>query len=53
MADNKKYVSVFMNADGSNNVNILKTDGPMNVKLKIVDRNAFYYTQPIPVKVSQ
>jgi hypothetical protein len=53
MADTKKYVSVPINADGSINVNILKTDGPMEVNLKNVDRNAFYYTQPIQVKVTQ
>jgi hypothetical protein len=53
MADSKKYVAVPINADGSINVNILKTDGPMEVNLKNVDRNAFYYTQPIQVKVTQ
>lgn len=51
MADNKKYASIPLNADGSLNVHISKTDGPMEVNIKNVDRSAFYYVDAIPVKI--
>jgi len=52
MADTKKFVTVPVNADGSINVHIAKTDGPMDVNIKNVESRAFYYVQPIPVKVN-
>jgi hypothetical protein len=51
MADNKHYVNVPVNADGSINVKIVKSDGPMDVRVKEVDSRAFFYVEPIPVKV--
>jgi hypothetical protein len=53
MADTKKYATVPVNADGSINVHINKTDGPMDVNIKTVESGAFYYVRPISVKVSQ
>ncbi|TSD63417.1 hypothetical protein FFF34_017655 [Inquilinus sp. KBS0705] len=53
MADTKKYVTLPVNADGSINVHVSKLDGPMDVNIKNVDPRAFYYVQPIPVKVNQ
>jgi hypothetical protein len=53
MADTKKYVTLPVNADGSINVNINKVNESMDVNIKNVDRNAFYYVTPIPVKVTQ
>ena len=53
MADTKKYVALPVNPDGSINVNINKADGPLDVNLKTVETNAFYYVRPISVKVSQ
>jgi predicted component of type VI protein secretion system len=53
MADTKKYVALPVNSDGSINVNINKTDNPMDVNIKNVESGAFYYVTPISVKVSQ
>lgn len=53
MADTKKYVTLPVNADGSINVNINKINETMDVNIKGVDRGAFYYVAPIPVKVTQ
>jgi hypothetical protein len=53
MADTKKYVTLPVNADGSINVNINKMNETMDVNIKGVDRGAFYYVAPIPVKVTQ
>ncbi|RYU85923.1 hypothetical protein EWM62_18990 [Mucilaginibacter terrigena] len=53
MADGKKYVTLPVNADGSINVNINKVNENLDVNIKNVDRNAFYYTSPIPVKINQ
>jgi hypothetical protein len=53
MADTKKYVTLPVNADGSINVNINKMNETMDVNVKNVDRSAFYYVTPIPVKVTQ
>jgi hypothetical protein len=50
-ADNRKFVSVPVNADGSINVNIKKSSEIMEVKLVDVDSRAFFYSEPIPVKV--
>ena len=52
MADTKKYVTLPLNADGSVNVKVTKMDGPMDVNVKNVERNAFFYVSPIPVKVN-
>ncbi|PLW91334.1 hypothetical protein, partial [Mucilaginibacter sp.] len=52
IADSKKYVTLPVNPDGSINVNINKVAAPMDVKITDVDRNAFYYITPIPVKVN-
>ena len=51
MADTKKYVTLPVNADGSINVNINKVNETMDVNIKNVDRSAFYYTEPIAVKI--
>jgi len=40
-ADNKKYVAIPVNADGT-----------INVKIVDCDRDAFFNAQPIPVKVT-
>jgi hypothetical protein len=40
-AETKKYVSLPVN-----------TDGTINVKIVDCDRDAFFYAQPIPVKVT-
>ena len=53
MADAKKYVALPVNPDGSINVNINKVNETMDVNIKNVDRSAFYYVTPIPVKVTQ
>ncbi|SHN33150.1 hypothetical protein [Mucilaginibacter sp. OK098] len=50
-ADNRKFVNVPVNADGSINVNIKKSSETMEVKLVDVDSRAFFYSEPIPVKV--
>jgi hypothetical protein len=50
-ADSRKFVSVPVNADGSINVNIKKSSEIMEVKLVDVDSRAFFYSEPIPVKV--
>ena len=52
MADNKKFVTLPVNPDGSINVNINKVNETMDVNIKNVDRSAFYYTDPIRVKVN-
>ncbi|WP_374949422.1 hypothetical protein [Mucilaginibacter sp.] len=52
MADSKKFVTLPVNPDGSINVNINKVNESMDVNIKNVDRGAFYYVQPIPVKVT-
>jgi hypothetical protein len=52
MADTKKFVSIPVNPDGSINVNINKVNETMDVNIKSVDRGAFYYVSPIPVKVN-
>lgn len=52
MADSKKYVTLPANPDGSINVNISKMPESMDVNIKNVDRSAFYYVMPIPVKVN-
>lgn len=52
IADSKKYVTLPVNPDGSINVNINKVAAPMDVKITDVDRSAFYYVTPIPVKVN-
>jgi hypothetical protein len=51
MADSKHYVNVPVNADGSINVKIAKGTGSMDVNIKEVDSRAFFYVEPIPVKV--
>ncbi|MBK0377755.1 hypothetical protein [Mucilaginibacter segetis] len=51
-ADGKKYVTLPVNPDGSINVNINKVNETMDVNIKNVDPYAFYYSQPIPVKVT-
>lgn len=51
MADGKKYVTLPVNPDGSINVNINKINETMDVNIKNVDRSAFFYSQPIPVKI--
>ena len=53
MADTKKYITLPANPDGSINVNINKVNETMDVNIKSVDRGAFYYVTPIPVKVTQ
>ncbi|QXV66880.1 hypothetical protein FPZ42_02680 [Mucilaginibacter achroorhodeus] len=53
LADSKKFVTLPVNPDGSINVNINKVASPMEVKITDVDRSAFYYVMPIPVKVTQ
>ncbi|MES2063961.1 MAG: hypothetical protein V4456_18710 [Bacteroidota bacterium] len=53
MAESKKYVTLPTNPDGSINVNINKMNETMDVNIKSVDRGAFYYVTPIPVKVTQ
>ncbi|MDB5087697.1 MAG: hypothetical protein JWR09_1691 [Mucilaginibacter sp.] len=50
-ADNRKFVSVPVNADGSINVNIKKSSETMEVKIVDVDSRAFYYAQPLEVKI--
>jgi len=50
-ADSRKFVSVPVNPDGSINVNIKKSNETMNVKIVDVDSRAFYYAQPLEVKV--
>jgi len=50
-ADNKKFVSVPVNADGSINVNIKKSNETMDVKIVDIDRYAFFHVSPIEVKV--
>ncbi|MBD1366193.1 hypothetical protein IDJ77_20445 [Mucilaginibacter sp. ZT4R22] len=52
MADTKKFVSIPVNPDGSINVNINKVNETMDVNIKSVERGAFYYVSPIPVKVN-
>ncbi len=51
MADSKHYVSVPLNADGSMNVNIIKSSGPLDVKINDVDYYAFRHVEPLKVKV--
>jgi len=51
MADTKRYVSVPLNADGSLNVNIIKTNAPMEVKIEDIDYYAFRHVEPLKVKV--
>lgn len=51
MADSRKFVSVPVNADGSINVNIKKSDETMDVKIVDIDRYAFFHVSPIEVKV--
>jgi len=41
MADNKRYVTIPVNADGT-----------INVKITDCDRDAFFNAQPIPVRVT-
>lgn len=53
MADTKKYVTVPLNADGSINVHINKTDGPMDVNIKNVESGAYYFVRPIAVKMDK
>ncbi|RWY55507.1 hypothetical protein [Mucilaginibacter gilvus] len=53
MADTKKLVSIPVNPDGSINVNINKVNETMDVNIKSVDRGAFYYIMPIPVKLDK
>lgn len=53
MADTRKYVTLPVNPDGSINVNINKVNESMDVNIKNVDRSAFFYVSPIPVKVTQ
>lgn len=53
MADTKKYVTLPVNPDGSINVNINKVNESMDVNIKSVERGAFYYVSPIPVKINQ
>jgi hypothetical protein len=53
MADNKKYVTLPVNPDGSINVNINKMNETMDVNIKNVERGALYYVSPIPVKITQ
>lgn len=53
IADSKKYVTLPVNPDGSINVNINKVNSSMDVKITDVDRSAFYYITPIPVKATQ
>jgi hypothetical protein len=50
-ADNRKFVSVPVNADGSINVNIKKSSETMDVKIVDFDRYAFFHVSPIEVKV--
>jgi hypothetical protein len=50
-ADSRKFVSVPVNADGSINVNIKKSDETMEVKIMDIDRYAFFHVSPIEVKV--
>jgi hypothetical protein len=51
MADSKRYVSVPLNADGSLNVNIVKANAPMEVKIEDIDYYAFRHVEPLKVKV--
>ena len=51
LADGKKHVTLPVNADGSINVNINKVNETLDVNIHNVERGAFYYVQPIPVKV--
>jgi predicted component of type VI protein secretion system len=53
MANSNKYVTLPVNADGTINVNINKMPETMDVNIKAVDRSAFFYVTPIPVKVTQ
>jgi hypothetical protein len=53
MVDNKKYVTLPVNPDGSINVNINKMNETMDVNIKNVERGALYYVSPIPVKITQ
>jgi len=53
MADGKHYATVPVNADGSINVRLAKTDGTLDVRIKEVDRTAFFYSNAIPVKIEK
>jgi len=53
MADNRHYVSLPLNADGSLNVIIKKGSEPMKVSINEVDKYAFQFVEPIKVKVKE
>jgi predicted component of type VI protein secretion system len=53
MADNKRYVNVPVNADGSLNVTITKSDAPLKVDINYIDPYAFRYVQAIKVKLDR
>lgn len=50
-ADTRKFVSVPVNPDGSINVNIKKSNETIDVKIVDVGSRAFYYAQPLEVRV--
>ncbi|HTD97763.1 MAG TPA: hypothetical protein VK668_00675 [Mucilaginibacter sp.] len=51
-ADNRNFVSIPVNPDGTINVKI-KNSETMDVKITAIDSRAFYYAEPLHVKVDQ
>jgi len=45
------YVKFPINKDGTVDVRIVGTSEPVEINLKEVDRHAFFYAEPIEVKV--
>ena len=53
MADNKHFVNVPVNPDGSLNVGIKKGSDVGKVDINDIDQNAFQYVEPLQVKIKE
>ncbi|WP_342648313.1 hypothetical protein [Mucilaginibacter sp. CSA2-8R] len=51
MADTKRYLSVPLNTDGSLNVNIMKTNYPLEVNIRDISYQVFNRVEPLQVKI--